>query len=49
MDNKKKNTHKGFVIFKRILDNKRKIERSIKEGKPVSEIEGIKIAKPLSL
>lgn len=40
-------TKVGFAIFSKILENKKAIEKSIREGKPINEIKGVKIAKPL--
>lgn len=42
-----KTSGKGFAIFKQILDNKKEIEKALKEGKSLNEIKGVKIAKPL--
>ena len=42
-----KESQSGFAIFKKILDNKRKIEKALKEGKSLTEIKEVKIAKPL--
>lgn len=37
----------GFAIFKSILENKKKIEHALKQGKSLTELKDIKIAKPL--
>lgn len=37
----------GFAIFKSILENKKKIEQALKQGKSLTELKEIKIAKPL--
>lgn len=42
-----KNTSKGFQIFKKILEDKKAIAKAIQEGRSISEIKGVKIAKPL--
>lgn len=38
---------KGYAIFSKILASKKAIQRSIKEGRPISKIKGVTIAKPL--
>jgi hypothetical protein len=45
----KSKSSNGFVIFKSILENKKKIEQALKQGKSLTELKDIKIAKPLSL
>jgi hypothetical protein len=47
MKNHNGTTGKGFAIFKQILENKKAIEKALKEGKSLNEITGVKIAKPL--
>lgn len=47
MKTKVKKTAIGFQIFSKILENKKAIEKSIREGKPVSKIKSVKIAKPI--
>jgi hypothetical protein len=37
----------GFAIFKSILENKKKIEQALKQGKSLTDLKEIKIAKPL--
>jgi len=37
----------GFAIFSKILKNKKAIEKSIKEGRPISKIKGVTVARPL--
>lgn len=43
----KKEESVGFAIFSKILENKKAIEKSIKEGRSLSKIKGVKIAKPI--
>lgn len=44
-----KSKQSRLIDFKKILDNRKAIEKNIREGKPISEIKSVKIAKPLSL
>jgi hypothetical protein len=44
---KKTKKRSGFAIFSKILENKKAIEKNIKEGKPVGKIKGVTVAKPL--
>jgi hypothetical protein len=44
---KKTKKSSGFSIYSKILENKKAIEKSIKEGRPISKIKGVTVAKPL--
>lgn len=46
-NSEKKEKSAGFVIFSKILENKKEIEKRIKEGRSISKIKGVKIAKPI--
>lgn len=47
MKTEKKEKSVGFAIFSKILENKKAIEKSIKEGRSISKIKGVNIAKPI--
>jgi len=40
-------SERAFTIFRKMVENKKVIQKAIQEGKPLNKLEGIKIVQPI--
>ncbi|MCZ8355462.1 MAG: hypothetical protein O9340_12045 [Cyclobacteriaceae bacterium] len=40
-------SERAFTIFKKMVENKKVIQKAIQEGKPLNKLEGIKLVSPI--